>query len=195
MEKSFNIGRRAFVAMGVAAAAGEAKAQSKVVKARIVKGDPDPLRDVVKPADDELEAAIRTLEETAMSDEEKRRPALHGDVRVRYRRLPSEGPGPRQASRLHSHVAQPRRPLHGRSAEDDAGQDVPSGPSPGARSSRRTLSLRRFRGRTTPDRKLSAKCGIQIGHARMGRPHRVTRRRTRIRDGGLRHCALAGNMV
>ena len=53
MEGLFNIGRRAFVAMGVAAAAGAAKAQSKVVKARIVKGDPDPLRDVVKPADDE----------------------------------------------------------------------------------------------------------------------------------------------
>jgi len=77
MKKSFNIGRRAFVAMGAAAAASVARAQSKAVKSRIAKGDPDPLRDVAIPADGELEAAIKTLEETAMSDEEKRRPALH----------------------------------------------------------------------------------------------------------------------
>ena len=65
-------GRREFIALGAAAATGLAKAQSVVVKNRMRKGVPDPLVGVAKPTDDEIEAAIRTLEETTTSDEERR---------------------------------------------------------------------------------------------------------------------------
>ena len=76
MQKQNAINRRTFIALGATAATGFAKAQSLVVKRRIQKGEGDPLSDVVKPAGEELEAAIRTLEETAMSDEEKRAAAF-----------------------------------------------------------------------------------------------------------------------
>ena len=70
------IDRRTFIALGASAAAGLAKAQSVVVKQRMQKGALDPLEGIAKPAADEVEAAIRTLEETAMSDEESRAAAL-----------------------------------------------------------------------------------------------------------------------
>ena len=76
MQKKSTINRRAFIALGATAATGLAKAQSLVVKRRVQKGESDPLNDIVKPAGDEVEAAIRTLEETTMSDEEKRAAAL-----------------------------------------------------------------------------------------------------------------------
>ena len=76
MLKESTINRRAFIALGATAATGLGKAQSLVVKRRIKKGEGSPLSDVVKPAGEEIEAAIRTLEETTMSDEEKRAAAF-----------------------------------------------------------------------------------------------------------------------
>ena len=76
MLKESTINRRAFIALGATAATGLAKAQSLVVKRRIQKGEVNPLSDVIKPAGVEVEAAIRTLEETTISDEEKRAAAF-----------------------------------------------------------------------------------------------------------------------
>lgn len=77
MREMSNLGRRAFIAMGAAAAAGLSRGQSAVVKSRMKQGDPDSLMGIVKPSDEELEAAIKTLECTTMQDDEKRLPALH----------------------------------------------------------------------------------------------------------------------
>ena len=76
MKNSLSLGRRAFIALGAAATASAAKSQSLVVKNRMKNGDPDPIVDIVKPTDEELESAIRTLEETTMFDDEQRLPAM-----------------------------------------------------------------------------------------------------------------------
>ena len=76
MQKKSTINRRAFIALGATAATGLAKAQSLVVKRRMQKGESDPLAGIAKPGEEEIEAAIRTLEETTMSDEERRAAAL-----------------------------------------------------------------------------------------------------------------------
>ena len=68
--------RRTFIAMGAAATAGLAGAQSLAVTNRAKAGDADPARDVVPPQDGELDAAIATLEATSMMDDERRLDAL-----------------------------------------------------------------------------------------------------------------------
>ena len=64
--------RRAFIALGAAAATGLVRGQSAEIRRRVQKKDPDPLRDVAPVTDAELEAAIKTLEETTLRDEEAR---------------------------------------------------------------------------------------------------------------------------
>ncbi len=64
--------RRAFLALGAAAATGLVRGQSTEVRRRVQKKDPDPLRDVAPVTDAELESAIKTLEETTLRDEEAR---------------------------------------------------------------------------------------------------------------------------
>ena len=64
--------RRAFIALGAAAATGLVRGQSAEIRRRVQKKDPDPLRDVPSVTDAELEAAIKTLEETTLRDEEAR---------------------------------------------------------------------------------------------------------------------------
>ena len=64
--------RRAFIAIGAAAATGLVRGQSAEIRRRVQKKDPDPLRDVAPVTDAELEAAIKTLEETTLRDEEAR---------------------------------------------------------------------------------------------------------------------------
>lgn len=75
-EGSRTVNRRAFIALGAAATASVAAAQTKVVKGRMKKNDPDPAQDVAAVTDEEFDGAIRQLEATGMYDDAKRLPAL-----------------------------------------------------------------------------------------------------------------------
>lgn len=71
-----NLGRRSFIAMGAAATAGLAGAQSIAVKNRMRRKVPDPAGDVKPVSDAQFDAAVATLENTGIFDDEKRLPAL-----------------------------------------------------------------------------------------------------------------------
>ena len=73
---SHTVNRRAFITMGAAVTAGVAAAQTKVVKGRMKKNDPDPAHDVAAVTDEEFDGAIRQIEATGMYDDAKRLPAL-----------------------------------------------------------------------------------------------------------------------
>ena len=64
--------RRAFLAMGAAAAAGIADAQSIAVKTRVREGAPNPVEGIAPVSDAEFDAAVKTLESTTMMDDERR---------------------------------------------------------------------------------------------------------------------------
>ncbi|MBO7684726.1 MAG: MBL fold metallo-hydrolase [Kiritimatiellae bacterium] len=81
--------RRTFLTMGTAAAVGVAGAQSMAVKRRVKAGDADPVRDVAPVTDAELDAAVKTLEATSMTDDERRLDALRVVQRAIDRMLPT----------------------------------------------------------------------------------------------------------
>ena len=68
--------RRTFLAMGAAATAGLVRAQSLAVKKRIKGGDANPFADIAPVSDPEFDAALKTIEETSMMDDERRIEAL-----------------------------------------------------------------------------------------------------------------------
>ena len=68
--------RRTFLAMGAAATAGLVRAQSLAVKKRIKNGDANPFADIAPVSDPEFDAALKTIEETSMMDDERRIEAL-----------------------------------------------------------------------------------------------------------------------
>ena len=68
--------RRTFLAMGTAAAAGLAGAQSIAVKKRVAAGAPNPVEGIAPVADAEFDDAVKTLETTTMMDDERRLGAL-----------------------------------------------------------------------------------------------------------------------
>ena len=82
--------RRTFLAMGTAAAAGLAGAQSIAVKKRVAAGAPNPVEGIAPVADAEFDDAVKTLETTTMMDDERRLGAFRTIQRAIDLMLPSQ---------------------------------------------------------------------------------------------------------